>query len=107
MLGPVFVPIAEIEEADWDDVMNLNLKSVWLCMKYEIPAMLKRGKGAIVNISSIYGIKPSDCGHASYCASKYGVAGPKTAAIDYGQQGIRVNVVSPGFTHSEMIDPAI
>jgi NAD(P)-dependent dehydrogenase (short-subunit alcohol dehydrogenase family) len=106
--GPVMVPVAEIEEEGWDAVMNINLKGVWMCMKYEIPAMLKSGKGAIVNVSSIYGFKPSDVGHAPYCASKHGVIGlSKTAAIDYAQQGIRVNVISPGFTHSEMVDPVV
>jgi NAD(P)-dependent dehydrogenase (short-subunit alcohol dehydrogenase family) len=107
-LGPVSVPVAEIEEKDWDDVLNVNLKAVWMCMKYEIPEMLKQGRGSIVNISSIYGFKPSDVGHAPYCTSKYGVIGlSKTAAIDYARQGIRVNVVSPGFTHSDMVDPAV
>lgn len=106
--GPVMVPVAEIEEEDWDAVMNTNLKAVWMCMKYEIPAMLRQGKGSIVNISSIYGYKGSDVGHAPYCASKHGLIGlSKTAAIDYAQQGIRVNVVSPGFTHSEMVDPYV
>ncbi|MEO8028091.1 MAG: glucose 1-dehydrogenase, partial [Bryobacteraceae bacterium] len=106
--GPAMVPVADIEEADWDAVMNINLKGVWMCMKYQIPAMLKHGKGAIVNISSIYGFKPSDVGHGAYCTSKFGVIGlSKTAAVDYGQAGIRVNVVSPGFTHSEMVDPYV
>ena len=104
--GAVRVPVAEIEEENWDEVMSINLKGVWMCMKYQIPAMLKQGNGAIVNISSIYGLKPSDVGHAPYCASKFGVIGlSKTAAVDYGQQGIRVNAISPGFTHSEMVDP--
>ncbi|PHS74154.1 MAG: short chain dehydrogenase [Porticoccus sp.] len=104
--GPVLVPVADVEETDWDALMDTNLKAVWMCMKYQIRAMLKRGAGSIVNISSIYGYKPSDVGHAPYCASKYALIGlSKSAAVDYGQQGIRVNVVSPGYTHSEMIDP--
>jgi len=106
--GPVMVPVAELEEESWDEVMNVNLKGVWMCMKYEIPAMLKQDKGAIVNVSSIYGFKPSEIGTAHYCTSKFGLIGlSKTAAIDYGQQGIRVNVVSPGFTHSEIVDPYV
>ena len=61
-----------------------------------------------MNISSTYGFRASDVGHAPYCTSKHGVIGlSKTAAIDYAQQGIRVNVVSPGFAHSEMVDPAV
>src|SRR5450631_4113571 len=66
IVGPVGVPVADIEEADWDAVMNTNLKAVWMCMKFQIPAMLKHGKGAIV---SVYGSKASDFGHAPYCTS--------------------------------------
>jgi NAD(P)-dependent dehydrogenase (short-subunit alcohol dehydrogenase family) len=103
--GPRFTPIADVTEEQWDQVMNVNLKGVWLCMKHEIPAMLAGGGGAIVNIASIYGIKPADMGHASYAASKHAVVGLTTsAACDYGQMGMRINAVAPGFTHSEMVD---
>jgi len=62
--------------------------------------------GAIVNVASIYGIKPSDLGHATYSASKFGVVGlTQSAAIDYGQRGLRINAVAPGFTRSEMVNP--
>ncbi|HET9864862.1 MAG TPA: glucose 1-dehydrogenase [Steroidobacteraceae bacterium] len=103
--GPRFTPLAEVTEAQWDEVMDVNLKGVWLCMKHEIPAMLQGGGGAIVNVASIYGLKPADMGHGSYATSKHGVVGLTTsAAADYGQQSIRVNAVAPGFTHSEMVD---
>lgn len=104
--GPLRTPAAEIAEAQWDSVMNTNLKGAWLCMKHEIPALLSSGGGAIVNVASMYGLKPSDLGHAAYSASKHGLIGlTKTAAIDYGQSGLRINAVAPGFTRSEMVDP--
>ena len=106
--GPVRTPLADVEEAQWDALMDINLKGVWLCMKYEIPAMLKLGAGAIVNVSSMYGQKPAELGHAPYCASKHAVVGlSQTAAIDYGQMGLRINVVAPGFTKSEMVNPDV
>ena len=102
-----FVAVADIEEADWNATIAVNLTGVWLCMKYEIRAMLESGGGSIVNISSIYGQKPSDIGDGAYSASKHGVIGlTGSAAIDYAQDGIRVNSVCPGFCHSEMVDPA-
>jgi len=64
------------------------------------------GRWAIVNVASIYGSQPSDVGHAPYCASKFGVIElTKSAAVDYGQSGLRINAVAPGYTHSEMVNP--
>lgn len=104
--GPRFTPIADVTEAQWDEVMGVNLKGVWLCMKHEIPALLAGGGGAVVNVASIYGLKPSDIGHASYSTSKFGVVGlTQSAASDYGQMGLRINAIAPGFTRSEMVDP--
>lgn len=103
--GPMRTPVADVDEAQWDAVMGVNLKGVWLCMKHEIPAMLASGGGAIVNVASIYGLKPSDVGHAPYAASKHGVIGlTRSAATDYGRQQLRINAVAPGFTRSEMVD---
>lgn len=81
------VPVAEVEEDDWDEVVNVNLRAVWLCMRYEIPAMIAGGSGSIVNVSSIYGYKPSPIGHAPYSATKHAVIGlRRSAAIDYAAQ---------------------
>jgi NAD(P)-dependent dehydrogenase (short-subunit alcohol dehydrogenase family) len=104
--GPRMTPIADVTDAQWDEVLNVNLRGTFLCLKHEIRAMLAGAGGAIVNVASIYGLKPSDMGHAAYAASKHGVVGlSQSAAADYGQQGLRVNVVAPGFTRSEMVDP--
>jgi NAD(P)-dependent dehydrogenase (short-subunit alcohol dehydrogenase family) len=103
-----FLPVAEIPEEDWLAVINTNLNAVFMSMKFEIPALLKSGGGSIVNISSMYGLIGSDVGHASYAAAKHGVIGlTRTAAIDYGQQGIRANALCPGYCHSEMVDPYV
>lgn len=104
--GPVPVPIADIEPDAWDDTVAVNLTGVFLCMKYEIPEMLKNGGGAIVNVASVFGLKPNNMGGTAYGTTKFGVVGmTKIAAIDYGRQGVRINAICPGFTHSEMVDP--
>lgn len=94
---------AECSEENWDRVIGLNLKGVWLCMKYEIPQMLEQGCGVIVNNASVAGLVGMRGGSA-YSASKGGVVQlTRTAALEYAQAGIRVNAVCPGFIRTPML----
>ncbi|HES58005.1 MAG TPA: SDR family oxidoreductase [Firmicutes bacterium] len=97
-------PLAEMSIANWDRVIMVNLSSVFYCMKYQIPAMLKsQGGGAIVNVSSILG-RVGFANACAYAAAKHGVLGvTENAALEYGAQGIRANVVGPGFISTPMI----
>ncbi len=97
-------PLAEQTEANYDAVMNINVKGVWLSMKYEIPRMLENGGGAIVNSSSVAGVIGFP-GIGIYAASKHAVVGlTKNAALEYSARGIRVNAVNPGLIDTEMAD---
>ncbi len=97
-------PIAEYPEADWDLVMSVNLKGVWLCMKYEIPHLVRAGGGSIVNTSSDVGLVGSALGIAPYVASKHGIVGlTRAAALEYASSQIRVNAVCPGLTETDML----
>ena len=100
--GSAFVPLTEYAEKTWDDVIDINLKGVFLSMKYEIPHMLKSGGGAIVNMSSVAGLIGGPVG-IGYYASKHGVIGAtKAAAMEYAQKGIRVNAVCPAVVRTAL-----
>jgi NAD(P)-dependent dehydrogenase (short-subunit alcohol dehydrogenase family) len=100
-------PIADYPLSEWDRAISVMLTGVFLGMKYEIPAMLARGAGAIVNTSSGAGLTGYP-GQSGYVAAKHGVIGlTRTVALEYGAQGIRVNAICPGTARTPMVAGAL
>jgi NAD(P)-dependent dehydrogenase (short-subunit alcohol dehydrogenase family) len=99
---PATAPLAELEESSFDEVIAVDLKGVFLCMKYEIQHMLRAGGGIIVNNASIAGLI-ADPGISPYVAAKHAVIGlSKAAALEYAGQGIRINALAPGLVETGM-----
>ncbi|GAB3472732.1 SDR family NAD(P)-dependent oxidoreductase [Nocardiopsis coralliicola] len=107
-LTPDGKPVAEFDEGYWDRLMAVDLKGTALCVKWELQQLLRQGRGgSIVNISSVSGFRPQP-DNVAYVAAKHGVNGiTKTAALENGRHGIRVNAVAPGAIDTPMLRGAL
>lgn len=102
-------PVGEVDTADWDKVIAINLSGVLYGMRYQIPQMLKAGAGhsAIVNMASVHAMVAA-LEHGAYTAAKHGVVGlTKNAAAEYGPRGLRINAIGPGYIRTPLLENAL
>jgi len=103
-VGGAAAPVGEYPIDSWDSVIAINLSGVFYGMRYQIPAMLKGGQGVVINMASVLG-QVGFAMSSAYVAAKHGVVGlTRSAALEYGQKGIRINAIGPGFIHTPLID---
>lgn len=99
-----FTPLLETDEDLWDQVLNINLKGTYLVTKAVLPTMLEQGKASIINIASIAGFVAGG-GGAAYTSSKHAVVGlTKQISHDYGQKGVKINAIAPGYIETSMTE---
>jgi NAD(P)-dependent dehydrogenase (short-subunit alcohol dehydrogenase family) len=104
ILGEI-VSVVDHNEETWNHVIETNLKGTWLCMKYQIPHMLKQGAGTIVNTTASAGVKGGSPNRSAYAASKAGIVSlSKCAAMEYAEYGLRINVICPSHTRTPMLE---